>query len=40
VASLMSGTKDPRIVLELDFWVLVPRVAETPQRLSSVALAR
>jgi 2-methylfumaryl-CoA hydratase len=25
VPSLMSGTRDPRIVLELDFWVLVPR---------------
>lgn len=25
VASLMSGTKDPRIVLELDYWALVAR---------------
>jgi len=40
VASLMSGTKDPRIVLELDYWALVPRIAEAPQRLSAVALAR
>ena len=27
VASLMSGTKDPRIVLELDYWVLLARNA-------------
>ncbi len=32
VASLMSGTKDPRIVLELDYWALLPRAAETPRR--------
>ncbi|HEX2690902.1 MAG TPA: MaoC family dehydratase [Kofleriaceae bacterium] len=25
VPSLLSGTKDPRIVLELDYWALVPR---------------
>lgn len=41
VASLMSGTKDPRIVLELDYWVLVPRVADASQRMSApIALAR
>jgi hypothetical protein len=25
VASLLSGTKEPRIVLELDYWALLPR---------------
>jgi len=25
VGSLLSGTKDPRIVLELDYWALLPR---------------
>jgi 2-methylfumaryl-CoA hydratase len=40
VASLMSGTKDPRIVLELDYWVLVPRVAEITARASLVSIAR
>jgi 2-methylfumaryl-CoA hydratase len=25
VASLLSGTKDPRLVLELDYWTLLPR---------------
>jgi hypothetical protein len=25
VASLLSGTKDPRLVLELDYWALFPR---------------
>ncbi|MEO8549071.1 MAG: MaoC family dehydratase [Kofleriaceae bacterium] len=28
VPSLMSGTKEPRIVLELDFWALLPRRRE------------
>lgn len=28
VASLLSGTKDSRIVLELDYWALLPRTAE------------
>jgi 2-methylfumaryl-CoA hydratase len=27
VPSLLSGTKEPRIVLELDYWALLPRVA-------------
>jgi len=27
VASLLSGTKEPRIVLELDYWALLPRKA-------------
>jgi len=27
VASLLSGTKEPRIVLELDYWALFPRKA-------------
>ncbi len=40
VASLMSGTKDPRIVLELDYWSLVPRIAEIPARVSLVSIAR
>jgi 2-methylfumaryl-CoA hydratase len=40
VASLMSGTKDPRIVLELDYWALVPRVAEITARASLVSIAR
>jgi len=26
VAPLLSGTKEPRLVLELDFWALLPRV--------------
>ena len=30
VPSLMSGTKEPRIVLELDFWALLPRAVATP----------
>jgi 2-methylfumaryl-CoA hydratase len=25
VPSLLSGTKDPRLVLELDYWALIPR---------------
>jgi hypothetical protein len=25
VPSLLSGTKEPRIVLELDYWALMPR---------------
>ena len=25
VPPLLSGTKDPRIVLELDYWALFPR---------------
>ena len=28
VASLLSGTKEPRIVLELDYWALLPRTSE------------
>ncbi len=40
VASLLSGTKDPRIVLELDYWVLVPRVADHTARASLVSIAR
>ncbi len=40
VASLMSGTKDPRIVLELDYWALMPRVAETLPRTSASTLPR
>jgi 2-methylfumaryl-CoA hydratase len=27
IASLLSGTKEPRIVLELDYWALLPRKA-------------
>jgi 2-methylfumaryl-CoA hydratase len=27
VASLLSGTKEPRIVLELDYWALLPRTS-------------
>ena len=30
VPALLSGTKDPRIVLELDFWALLPRTPLTP----------
>jgi 2-methylfumaryl-CoA hydratase len=37
VGSLLSGTKDPRIVLELDYWALLPRVAETSARLAQTA---
>jgi 2-methylfumaryl-CoA hydratase len=40
VASLMSGTKDPRIVLELDYWALLPRIPEVSQRASSSAPPR
>jgi 2-methylfumaryl-CoA hydratase len=40
VTSLMSGTKDPRIVLELDYWALVPRVQEPGPRTSASALPR
>jgi hypothetical protein len=29
VPSLLSGTKEPRIVLELDFWALLPRAPAT-----------
>lgn len=35
IASLHSGTKEPRIVLELDYWALVPRIADPPTRLSA-----
>jgi hypothetical protein len=28
VASLLSGTKEPRIVLELDYWALLPRIID------------
>jgi len=35
VASLLSGTKEPRIVLELDYWVLLPRIAEVSGRFTS-----
>ena len=34
VGSLLSGTKDPRIVLELDYWALLPRIAETGARFT------
>lgn len=35
VGSLLSGTKEPRIVLELDYWVLLPRIAEVSTRHST-----
>jgi 2-methylfumaryl-CoA hydratase len=34
VGSLLSGTKDPRIVLELDYWALLPRIVETGARFT------
>jgi len=34
VGSLLSGTKEPRIVLELDYWVLVPRIVESGARFT------
>jgi len=35
IASPKAGSKDPRIVLELDYWALVPRVAEVSSRFSA-----
>jgi 2-methylfumaryl-CoA hydratase len=34
VGSLLSGTKDPHIVLELDYWALLPRITETSARFT------
>jgi 2-methylfumaryl-CoA hydratase len=31
IAPLLSGTKEPKIVLELDYWGLLPRVVEAPR---------
>jgi 2-methylfumaryl-CoA hydratase len=35
IGSLLSGTKEPRIVLELDYWALLPRTAEVSARHST-----
>lgn len=34
IASLLSGTKEPRIVLELDYWALLPRTPEVSGRFT------
>jgi 2-methylfumaryl-CoA hydratase len=40
VGSLMSGTKDPRIVLELDYWALLARIPVVMSRASQSTLSR